>query len=1138
MDVDDDVGSQYSDGSSFKMAAETIFAKSDQLTVSFYADLPAEVSQILRNADFYTDSYTGGIDTLTGFALVASAQTCFVWQHSQALKGIPTCYIFSCPTEYTQTTPPFHGLFPHGSAREPGLILLSVSGEIRFWNSIGVGLAGGEHYSTAQLDIASGQFITNLIRADHRTFIASTSDGVLFRIVLSSTAGSQHLSHHAFAKPTSSMSFSRFLPAIFSPSTASSTEPGNVSGVALAGKKTLSGGHAVWALVDSRLQKWDMKLDGWEDLLFDEDVITLLRSALRARLSGIEQDNSKLDLELVDLAAGKVDDLYILVSYAGNEAANSALMDLPAMRRLYALIYVSYDANGFNVTHVRAVPYQCTSSSGAPMHPRVQILGDGQLATVQFGDAIAIVSCDSHYTERMELKSSRDRTLGVGTINEDMTILVLTAATMMKASLDMVNLRIFDPNTGRADLIKSIMTQAILYGSLPNNPLHFTFPPEVDEESLMKGAEQLSEAVLKSDPDLVRRNHDLSAQLAARKDRLTWLIRFINDNAVLEKMSQSSRQKLATDSEMLDACYHLWLQHNELLMKHPTHSVLNDIVYAMMHESENAHHEDFMRAFFKLHVADVPTLLRKIPDVTIKAAKEVGQNVAELLPEANQIILTALKSAFEYREENSRLYGIQLPRIDPWTSRPAIIDVILTLFESSSRVVETAEGDLRSKGQPYTQLPELAAHLLACVQERLDWLSSIDDKVAERTELNQRFVLLRPQILETLRRHGHGEAAFSLAEKYRDFSSLAELCHRDTVFPPDENPNAARIKAYVERFKDEFTTELYRWYIQHGELRVMFSQESSRNLDQFFSKNPYPLISWINDLGNGWYDSAAKTLLDEAERATWLENKHLMLSIGKLSHLAHLQAGSVEDDASLLDSFHDGLDFVSVYEAIRQECEEVIQKLRGRQSLDAQVEAVVQKKAPSLSKRRMLESLFRNMIRTLLQGKVLSVEDMADILSLKDNKETAEDYATALHLIAGARDIPESRKLKQFYAVWRRIYLHDNWDSLRDTANVSDAELAKRFRQTALYASLRSVLARSLDEQEGYVAEPSVALQIPSRAEIESRWPGMPPDDVEALRADYEFEADTLGELVLDDLFERIKTLAQEDHTWETSVAF
>jgi hypothetical protein len=35
------------------------------------------------SVDFYGDAYTGEIDTVTGFALVASTQTCFVWQHAQ-----------------------------------------------------------------------------------------------------------------------------------------------------------------------------------------------------------------------------------------------------------------------------------------------------------------------------------------------------------------------------------------------------------------------------------------------------------------------------------------------------------------------------------------------------------------------------------------------------------------------------------------------------------------------------------------------------------------------------------------------------------------------------------------------------------------------------------------------------------------------------------------------------------------------------------------------------------------------------------------------------------------------------------------------------------------------------------------------
>jgi nuclear pore complex protein Nup133 len=49
-----------------------------------------------------------------------------------------------------------------------------------------------------------------------------------------------------------------------------------------------------------------------------------------------------------------------------------------------------------------------------------------------------------------------------------------------------------------------------------------------------------------------------------------------------------------------------------------------------------------------------------------------------------------------------------------------------------------------------------------------------------------------------------------------------------------------------------------------------------------------------------------------------------------------------------------------------------------------------------------LRQIFKQLARALLQGKALSVEDMADVLSLKDNDTTIDDYATALHLLARA----------------------------------------------------------------------------------------------------------------------------------------
>jgi nuclear pore complex protein Nup133 len=62
-------------------------------------------------------------------------------------------------------------------------------------------------------------------------------------------------------------------------------------------------------------------------------------------------------------------------------------------------------------------------------------------------------------------------------------------------------------------------------------------------------------------------------------------------------------------------------------------------------------------------------------------------------------------------------------------------------------------------------------------------------------ELEERFAALRPDVLETLSRHGHGAYAFALVERYR------KLCHKGVMYPPNENPNAKRMQEYVGRFK-------------------------------------------------------------------------------------------------------------------------------------------------------------------------------------------------------------------------------------------------------------------------------------------------------------------------------------------------
>ena len=121
----------------------------------------------------------------------------------------------------------------------------------------------------------------------------------------------------------------------------------------------------------------------------------------------------------------------------------------------------------------------------------------------------------------------------------------------------------------------------------------------------------------------------------------------------------------------------------------------------------------------------------------------------------------------------------------------------------------------------------------------------------------------------------------------------------------------------------------------------------------------------------------------------------------------------------MLDAFHDDLDFVSVHEGIVQDLKAIVQSNRGKHSLDSQVEAIYSAKGQKLIERpafsrvssvdRLGElafdiatQVFKDLVRQILQGKALSVEQLVELITLKDNSTTPDEYSTSLQLLERA----------------------------------------------------------------------------------------------------------------------------------------
>lgn len=57
----------------------------------------------------------------------------------------------------------------------------------------------------------------------------------------------------------------------------------------------------------------------------------------------------------------------------------------------------------------------------------------------------------------------------------------------------------------------------------------------------------------------------------------------------------------------------------------------------------------------------------------------------------------------------------------------------------------------------------------------------------------------------------------------------------------------------------------------------MFAQEDTfaDYMDAFFAENPNPSVAWIHDLGRGRYGAVSHLLLNESQKASELETKHV-----------------------------------------------------------------------------------------------------------------------------------------------------------------------------------------------------------------------------------------------------------------------
>ncbi|CAO1636727.1 unnamed protein product [Sympodiomycopsis kandeliae] len=1127
-----------------------ILKRDDYSAVTVFSSLPRDVITALEASDPYIDAVTGHLDVQTGYGVLVNSKTCYVWSFANR-SAFSTCYTFQTASQQNGKTAihalPHAALVPRSSEREPGLLLASVDGQIRFWDSISASLTGQERSQTLNVALGANENIVGLTRTDAATYIVATSQSRLFRISVASSGGRLVAQITAFAQ--SRGIFGRWFgggaaaAGQSSASAFSSASEGIVSVVACPSVPN-QGSRDIFAIGQRMVQKWRIADGGSERLLGEQDIGRTIANAVMSSPDEVANLADSIGLEIIDAAARTDGSIYVLYSYVKQ----------PNRPLAYGMATVSCpsDHGSFLVAANDIFEYTGLRDPRPYSSPRLVVPNGGPAVFVAFADALLLILTANDDLERFEdrivLKdSARNRFLGCGYEGVDVepsnsSLAALSCLSAQSGALlvefDIEAARKFasrsaEPAERQAafnERLQNQLEQVVFFDEGESNPLSFAIssrrPLQGDLESV---AERISSEIVSATSRHLPQLVDLREQIAHRLSYLVKVIEALNTNHLVSLLGHRSRSRLCADAQLVSAGADLWRHYNQRMGSsrfggQGIASPLAEAIEDVMAGQGQPYDQDLVRMFFRSQLAGIVALFENL-QARLKAAEAEPFDVkVDTISELGRIALTAFGAADRYKQISSQQYVLDnRTSYEAWTCRPISLQLLESLFVATEKLIhdrsrelggrvdaETVQGDsevnlfdFNLQKELKTNLCELAKCTLISYEERISYLasSSDGDKERERSITEAKYQTLRPKLLKPLVVIGRADRAFNLAERHGDFRTLTELC----VDPSTGNPEG-QIQYYLRRYGKPFAFELFQYYVQTEQYKKLLSPSSEWNglLNDFLKDTENTRISWLHDLKLHQYQEASSTLLSEAEEERQdLKTKHVFLSLGKLSYLSELseeQIGSVEEQERI-GVIDDQLDLVTVHEKLKEVFRSCIEEQMGGLSdqqgdVSRLADIVVDTLMTARAGDEAYTSHFHVLTTSLLSGGVLTSEDLIDLLTLKDTstRESVTDFTLALQVCLRASAQLQSTRLEaMLHSIWRRSILSDNWPSITATKDASDEEMQRRLESSAFYQTLYQTLHDHTEDDsdasilQSFVPSLDELLTPPEKSVIQAR---------------------------------------------------
>ncbi|WWC66609.1 uncharacterized protein I206_100512 [Kwoniella pini CBS 10737] len=1119
------------------------WSKDERHLVSSLGPLPKEVASLVKNSDFVAHPIAGHVDPKSGFAMVASPSICIAWNYTKRTHSAPTTYTFPAPPVSYSTTPTqppsLAALYTGSASSEPGIILVSTSGEIRFWESMSVALANVDRFQEIYVEVGEDDSVEKLWKTDGHNFLLTTSTSIAFRLTISSSGGRLVPTLTQLTRPGGM--FGRASPQLFN----AREDRGGVSSV------TGAGGD-LYMMARRMLQKWAFGADGHK-YIQEYDLHEAIGSWCFDSWS-----SGNVSLDLNDLVAFGQDELAVLISYVEQQSGTS---EYPRIHNSHAIVLFSIHPRSQSLVISRVVDTSYLAHSDPRMLdvPRLLVPPGSSMAFIRFAEVVLMVSLDegSPYEEAITLKDSgRNAFIGAGSIASTSSkkghglpsIVAIPALGGLMSIEALETSGSSDPLTqitSATARLKSKMEQAVFFGERSDNPLSFDLPAGFQGD-LAEAAEAVSAEIVSSNSSYMPGLFELRAHLSDRLLRLKELMNFIRHNGLLTILPQSTRRRLSRDAEKIKGAIDLWDYQNRQMDQIHTRSpqsLLSDSIHTYMHQADIVEEEDFVRLFFRSQVQNLDKLL-EIVFTTARSALD-SANRSELsswATEANRIFIIVERAAAQYREEELYTYEIdrEKPAIEIWTAQDSLLEALDFLYTTTEQLIkersrdlgsvideppsDTAEPGLKREQQLQSrlkgQMAILAAALCTNMEDKCRATSrrEIDEGAdpQEGVQLREKWAEMKPRVIRPLVAIDRLSEAYELAENHTDYLTLVILCHNQA------KSDTARLQRYIERFGEEFAFVLYHWYIDQGQAYELLNQDEVYGVlvTRFFAEHQCPELAWMHHLAFRRYDGAAIALKDAMadENTTKLEQQQLIGSIAKLAAIADVRSNGVSESRKrLLIELDDELDLVHIQTTLIDYLSPP--QRRHAIKLDEQITL--------LADRPAFKRLFINLAEQLIRGLALDLEGLIDVLTLKENFERTGDAALALERLVGDTALPEGRKQVALLSIWRRVYIRDDWAAISNTTGRSEQAQRSKVRGTLAYQTIKLVNDIK-DFPRNFILSPFTSSQPPLPTELTARFPTFSAEDISSLMNDHEKEIEILNRYLSENaLEERIREVAE-----------